>query len=522
MIVWGIIALILLLIVIGLVIWLLVRGSGTVNKAGLNQACTTNTDCNGGLICSPTGVPPVGVTGTTGIPGGRVCKVANGGVCNANTDCANGSVCRNGVCQVPLGTQGRPCPCDVGFTCVNSVCRAVVGQACMSNADCSTGNCINNVCMPSGMTGFTGMTGCFDSSDCTDSWRRRHCDSSSDFTSDEHRHRRRHDSDDSDDHRRRRKHSSESEEHRRRKCDTSDDCSRNDSNHSRDSRDSGSRNHSTEDSHNERRHRLSSDFFSCSKSDCSGTKFSLSTSDESRADCKKESNSFSLTSCCETSSDERGVRRGVYRVTQSGQDQTMFTAIDQPIIDIAKTDKIYLLLKNGNIAANMGINNVIYNTDRKMDRMVRFGNDIVGLDKKGRLYYAVKSANNVWTWVGLKNFPCDVVFINSTNSPPSNILEVTTSNGKAYVFTYSSSWKEGNKTSSRKTRDLRFYGKDANVWLDINEDSNIGKTNDGTKVKHIKGGGFFTNNTLISVLTNDCFTHVRVIDNNAYFLFEQR
>ena len=64
--IWGIISLILLLVVIGLVIWLLVRHSDTSPpKAGVNQACNSNVDCNGGLVCSTIN----GITGMTGSVG---------------------------------------------------------------------------------------------------------------------------------------------------------------------------------------------------------------------------------------------------------------------------------------------------------------------------------------------------------------------------------------------------------------------------------------------------------------------
>ena len=213
------------------------------------------------------------------------------------------------------------------------------------------------------------------------------------------------------------------------------------------------------------------------------------------------------------------VRRGVYVTNQQNQDQTLFTGIEQPIIDVVKTDKIYLLLKNGNVAANSGINNVMYVTDKKMAKMVRFGNDIIGLGKKGQLYQAIKSGSNIWTWGHLKNFPCDVVFINSTNN--GSHLEVMTASDKSYLYAYSGNWRDGNKTGTRKTNEPRFYGKDINRYLDLNERDNIGKTNDHIKINHCKAAGFYPNNILVSVLQSDSFTHVRVIDNNAYFLFEQ-
>ncbi len=487
--IWGIISLILLLVVIGLVIWLLVKHSETCpTKAGVNQPCNSSVDCNGGLVCSVIN----GITGATGSvggvtvgvaavgTGGRVCKVAYGGICSANTECASGQVCRGGVCTVPLGTQGRACPCDTGFTCMNNVCRAIVGQACTSNTDCSTGNCQNNICFPAGMTGMTGNTG---------SW----CNSSDSSNSRCHSSRHSYDSSDSRHH-----DSSYDSRHHNSSYDSRDTRHHNSS----DSRDSGSYEH-------DKKH---SDFYSCSDSDCGKTPYSMSDSHNSTRHCNRNS---SLSS----NSHASYVRRGVYVTNQQNQDQTLFTGIEQPIIDVVKTDKIYLLLKNGNIAANSGINNVMYVTDKKMSRMVRFGNDILGLNNKGKIHQAVKSASNTWTWEHLRNFPCDAIFIDSTNN--GGHLEVLTASDKSYLYVYSANWKDGNKMATRKTNEPRFYGKDINRYLDLNEQTNVGKTNDHVKIKHCKAAGFYPNDVLVAVLDSDSFTHVRLIDNNAYFLFEQ-
>ena len=281
-------------------------------------------------------------------------------------------------------------------------------------------------------------------------------------------------------------------------------------------------------------------YYTCSDTDCSKMKYSLSSSYDSSYPSKNHSydssysskhhsydssyspyhhRKSSLDSECDYSSHEKYLKRGVYVTNEQNQDQTLFTSIDQAIIDIAKTDKIYLLLDNGNIAVNSGMSNTIYYTNKKVVRMVRFGNQIIGISKKGKLYYGTKSNSNTWNWEKLNNYPHDALFINSTNS--GNNLEVLTCNGKAYLYTFSTNWKDGNSTSSRKTHDLRFYGKDISRYIDIDERCNIGKTNDGQKIKGIKAGGFYSTNTLVSVLVEDCFTHLRIIDNKAYFLFEQ-
>ncbi len=157
-----------------------------------------------------------------------------------------------------------------------------------------------------------------------------------------------------------------------------------------------------------------------------------------------------------------------------------------------------------------------------MQRIVRFGTEIVGLDRKGKLYArnTTNTMTNTWNWEHVRNYPSDVQFIDSTNTPYNN-LEVLTCRGKSFLYTFSSNWKNGDPTNVRKTRTPRYYGVNTSRYIDINETTNVGTTNDGTKVKHIKAGGFYNTGTLVSVLTEDTFTHVRIIDSNAYFLFEQ-
>jgi hypothetical protein len=560
--IWGIISLILLLVIIGLVIWLLVRGNNCVKKSSLNQTCNTTSDCNSGLVCAAGGGSAVtGVAGITGITGpfGNICKVAYGGVCSANSECAAGQVCRNGVCTIAMGTQGKSCPCDIGFTCINNVCRAIVGQPCMTNSDCSTNICENNICMTSSTGGSTGFNHpCLTNVRCDNSSISR-CDSSSSFSSNSSRSRcnssstsdcrrsrsrSRNSRNSSDSNISRKSKSSES----RKSIDSSDSTRSKSPRKSSDY--SNSRRSKSSDSRKARSFDSLSDFYTCSDTNCSETAYSLdkkksssslslSLSNNSSPNCSPESckklnkklnrnspkcknTSSSLNSDCtdSSSSHDKFLRRGVYVTNQQNQDQTLFTAIDQPIIDIVKTDKIYLLLANGNIVANSGINNVIYVTNKKVLRMVRFGNDIVGLDRKGKLYFAVKSGSNIWSWEHLKNFPCDVIFIDSVNTP-SNNLEVLTANDKAYLYTYSANWKDGVKTTNRKSSEPRYYGKDLTRYIEVNESTNVGKTNDGQKYKHVRSAGFYNTNVLVTVLTSDTFTHVRIIDNNAYFLFEQ-
>ena len=518
--IWGIVSLILLIIVIGLVIWLLVR-STTTTKSNLNQACNNTSDCNSGLVC----VNTLGVTGTnrTG-----VCKVAFGGVCVATSDCSAGQSCINGVCTMNLGTNGQVCPCAVGFTCVGNVCRAIVGQPCMNNSDCSTGVCLNNVCMPAGMT---GMTGCFTSdftrdtnSRCTDSSNsRRHHNTSTNTNTNSNN-------------------SSNSRRHNSSFTSDSTNRSRSRSPCSRFSTDSrSSRSRSTSDSSS---NSSSDEFYTCSKSDCSKSKYSIN----KNLHCDKRESSSDLISASQdilASSDtktdfntdfntdsncNRYLKRGVYVTNQQNQDRTLFTGIDKAIIDIVQqgtsTGNFFLLLADGSMVSTIGIANTMISTNKKMIRIVRFGSEVIGLDKNGKLYSkASTSTANYWIWEHLSGFPRNVVFINSTND--FQFLEVLTCENKVFIFKFGADWRNGVATSKSKQKTLRFYGQDLNRFIDIDEDTDVGKTNDGVKYKHVRAAGFYnrpnaqSQGELVQVMTNDSFTHVKIIGSSAYFLFSQ-
>jgi len=492
--IWGLLSLILLIVVIILTIWLLVRSNDSPKSGKLNDPCIHTTDCNGGLVCSPGGGS--NLSGSTTPSSILTCKVAFNQVCSAPTDCASGLGCINGFCKEILGTLNKPCPCDVGFTCINNVCKSIVGNACSGNSDCASGNCLNNVCGVTGPTGPTGCTSsCSSSSSCYNSSYPSNdtsCYNSSypySKTSNSYSSSRSRDSNSS--------YSSGS----LYTC-TDSDCSYSDkSSYTRMSSLPYSSNISSSDS--KRRH-----------------SYDYGSSHDSYSNCNTKNSSLNsdCTSYSSYNSHDRYIKRGVYVTNEQNQDQTLFTGIEEPIIDIVKTDKIYLLLDNGNIAANTGISNTIYMTNKKVDRMVRFGSQIIGI-KKSKLYFGTKSNGNMWNWECLKNYPNDAEFINSTNT--GNFLEVLTCRGKAYLYTYSANWKDGKSTSERKSKDLRFYGNDISRYIDIDERNNYGKTNDGKKVKNIKAAGFYNNGTLVPVLIEDSFTHNRIIDNKSYFLFEQ-
>ena len=434
--IWGIVSLILLLIIIGLTIWLLVISNNCPTKKKLNETCVSTQDCNSGLVCSAGGT----IGTTTGV---SVCKVAYGQTCSISSECSSGQSCVNGICKTPLGTKGGACPCEVGFTCISNVCRAIVGQPCLVGSDCSTGICSDNICVVTeGPTGSSCPSSCSSNTDCSS----------------------------------RSSHSSHS----------SSSCSS-----PRSSRDSRSK------------------YYTCSDTDCSKTKYDLTStidsslnssyssyhSKSSSPDCRRKSmtssnssnnssynNSYDCSSPstlsktsydCSSSSNSKShnyVKRGVYKTNTTNSDSTVFTAIEQPIIDIASyTTKFLLLLENGNLVLNSGITNTFLTTNKKMFRIVRFGSDIVGVDRKGKLYTQnfSNSSGNYWAWEHLSAFPSDAVFINSTNTFTN--LEVLTCSEKAFTYVYSTTWKNGTYLNKRKQKDFRYYGKDLTRYIDFDE-----------------------------------------------------
>lgn len=486
--IWGIVSLVLLLIVIGLTIWLLVRANYTCpTGAKLNESCATSSDCNSGLVCQTVS----GINGVTGSAGlGRVCKVASGGICSLSSECGSGQSCVNGLCAVTLGGQGQLCPCGTGFTCINGVCRAVLGQPCTAGTDCETGLCSNNICVAT-----MGPTGCYNDSCYTD------CDTRYTDT-----------------------------------CDTRyTDTRYTDSRDTRytDTRDSGTRDSGTRDS-GKSYTRDSGKSYSKSYSYDSGKSYTKSYSYDSgksySSDTDTRHNSYDKHSWSDCSdSCERGYRKhGVYVTNQQNNDRTLFSGIPEAIVDIAQqgTANFYLLLANGDIVSSVGITNTTLHTNKKMFRMVRFGTDYVGIDRRGQVYSRTAVTATSWTWSGLKKFPRDVIFIDSTNDYQH--LEVLTNSGKAYVYRFAADWCQGVPIETRRQHDYRYYGQNLTRWIDIDQRNNTGKTNDGVRYRHIKAAGFYSpllgatnGGEIVQVLKDDKFTHVRVIANNAYFLFQQ-
>ena len=503
--IWGIVGLILLLIIIGLVVWLLLRTGTSPAKARVNQPCRNTTDCTAGLVCAPIlGVTGTAVvTATTGFSG--VCKVPSGGVCMVSADCAAGHNCVNNICTAtptPSNINGGPCPCGSGLTCVNNVCRAVNGQVCTTGAQCASGNCQNNICVaqisPTGMTGHCYDTTCYTT----------YCDTSNSYDT-----------------------SAKSRRHRRKYSNSTYSSKTSKDSYSKDTKDSYSRNNSKD-----------------SYSKDTNTDYKTYTNESSRGDKKdyQRKRSSSLNSVCTTDFNQRSddqsydqscltkhksyLKRGVYVTTATNTDRTLFTGIDKPIIDIVQqgssTTNFYLLLGDGTMINAMGIRNVMLSTNKRMFRIVRFGTEVIGLDKKGRLYSrnAASSTDTYWVWERLTAFPKDAIFINSTNN--YSHLEVLTSHHKAYLYAFSSTWKDATVMSCTKRKDFRFYGQDLTRWIDINESTNVGKTNDGVKYSHLRAAGFYnkvgqTTGEIVQVLDSDSFSHCKIIGSSSYFLFLQ-
>ena len=524
--IWGIVGLILLLIIIGLVVWLLLRTGTSPAKARVNQPCRNTTDCTAGLVCAPI----LGVTGTviatatTGFSG--VCKVPSGGVCIISTDCVAGQNCVNNICTTsPSNINGGPCPCGSGLTCVNNVCRAVNGQVCTTGAQCASGNCQNNICVaqlsPTGMTGHCYDTTCYTT----------FCDTSNDTSSNSRKYRR---------HRRYSDSTNTSKDSRDSYSKHSKDSySTKTSKYSKDSKDSYSKN--SRDS-NDSYSKDSRDSYSKDSYSKDTKTYSDSSGDKKRYQRRRSS---SLNSVCTTGSEntydtsnetsrfskhKSYLKRGVYVTTATNTDRTLFTGIDKPIIDIVQqgssTANFYLLLSDGTMINAMGIRNTMLSTNKRMFRIVRFGTEVIGLDKKGRLYSrnAASSTDTYWVWERLTAFPKDVIFINSTNN--YSHLEVLTSHHKAYLYAFSSTWKDATAMSCTKRKDFRFYGQDLNRWIDINESTNVGKTNDGVKYSHLRAAGFYnkvgqTTGEIVQVLDSDSFSHCKIIGSSSYFLFLQ-
>jgi|ERR1019366_1283073 hypothetical protein len=146
LIVASIIAAIIILALLGIIVYLYLRKpvcpasttststtststtSTTTTLGGAGGACTSDRNCNTGLVCDTT-----------------TCKVPAGGTCSTNADCdSRAPLCIGGTC---LGNFNAGCTstsqCAQPFVCTNNLCSPVV---CTTTADCrdpTTQNCFN-------------------------------------------------------------------------------------------------------------------------------------------------------------------------------------------------------------------------------------------------------------------------------------------------------------------------------------------------------------------------------------------
>ncbi|MFA6034945.1 MAG: hypothetical protein WC889_18740 [Myxococcota bacterium] len=154
-------------------------GSGnTPVDAGIGSPCELTGDCNAGLSCVRSSVPPILLPGgycSRSCDDGRRCasdndcfpKAIGGGGCDAFTqtcnDCGVGSSCMGGMC---MGTCSASIDCkrNDGYECVTAygVCAATintVGKPCAKDLDCGTGSgltCVTSVTYPSPPTDNAG------------------------------------------------------------------------------------------------------------------------------------------------------------------------------------------------------------------------------------------------------------------------------------------------------------------------------------------------------------------------------
>lgn len=138
---WVIVAVAIIGIILGIILWLVLRnnssnsgggtgGGGSSTTQPVGGPCTTNSNCNTGLICS-----------------NNICKQPPRGNCSSTSDCIAGYVCAGGTC---LGNTGGTCTsneqCLGAYECVSTQCTLI---SCNSDADCRGGyicNTTTNIC----------------------------------------------------------------------------------------------------------------------------------------------------------------------------------------------------------------------------------------------------------------------------------------------------------------------------------------------------------------------------------------
>ncbi len=122
------------------------------------QQCTTKSDCGASEECvnntcqacggtnGPCSCTQASDCGSNQVCSGGLCEDKTN-VCQYSSECGQGRVCADGQCLTDC-SQGQTCP--NGASCQKGVCEPVSGNQCQSNADCSGGTpkCVDGSCVP--------------------------------------------------------------------------------------------------------------------------------------------------------------------------------------------------------------------------------------------------------------------------------------------------------------------------------------------------------------------------------------
>ncbi len=146
---------IVVIVIIGIIIaWILLTRPATAPGGSTGQtttgtalggACTDNSTCAVGLICSANkckNVPQASCTASSDCPDKYSCVggkcLGNGqSLCGINNDCQAPLVCNNQTCVSQSCTNQTACDAAHGGQCTNTKCVGLLGNYCAVDGDCA-------------------------------------------------------------------------------------------------------------------------------------------------------------------------------------------------------------------------------------------------------------------------------------------------------------------------------------------------------------------------------------------------
>jgi len=151
--IWTIVIIVIVVIVIvAIIVWLLFFLPGSPARVGQGASCTSNNNCNSGLVCSAgkCRIAPEGLCTSNGqcsngyVCDDLTCHGALGALCSGDAQCAQPFICDGGVCNYEACTISSHCRDATKEECKAGLCTLLLQQTCATDSQCSVGGATNN------------------------------------------------------------------------------------------------------------------------------------------------------------------------------------------------------------------------------------------------------------------------------------------------------------------------------------------------------------------------------------------